>query len=349
MSQVALAMLLEDDRVTLRQYLSGDRASLSVKQYYDRFGLELPKSAATAQTTQHLQMFVTSAALMSRYALRRDKLSGGRLQRGIKLMAVDPAKAGERRQDGRFRKGQSGNPAGKPRGTRNATTLALENLLDGQATALTQKAIDLAMNGDMTALRLCMDRILPPRKDRPVTFTLPPIVSAQDAAKTVSAVLAAVASGELTPADAGEISKLIEAYVKAFETAELAERLDRCRKDDKPMIARNMADRIRKLETGRQRPNEMLLVWRQPGASIAPAIAGAEFATGDKVICVEWFGDDPMPKPKWYSERLSTALGSRDYGFINQTLERLIGGERDFAGAHGYQPISPPAGHRDDG
>jgi hypothetical protein len=105
--------------------------------------------------------------------------------------------------------------------------LALETLLDGQATALTQKAIDLALTGDMAALRLCLDRILPPRKDRPVTFTLPPINGAQDAATTVSALLAAVASGELTPADAGEISKLIEAYVKAFETAELAERLER--------------------------------------------------------------------------------------------------------------------------
>jgi Family of unknown function (DUF5681) len=132
------------------------------------------------------------------------------------------------KQRGRpFQKGQSGNPDGRPKGSRNATTLALENLLDGQATALTQKAIDLALAGDMAALRLCLDRILPLRKDRPVTFTLPTIDSAQDAAATVSAVLAAVASGELTPADAGEISKLIEAYVKAFETAELAERLER--------------------------------------------------------------------------------------------------------------------------
>jgi Family of unknown function (DUF5681) len=85
----------------------------------------------------------------------------------------------------RFKKGQSGNPAGKAKGTRNATTLALEALLDGQATALTQKAIDLALTGDMAALRLCLDRILPPRRDRPVTFTLPPINSAQDAAATV--------------------------------------------------------------------------------------------------------------------------------------------------------------------
>lgn len=126
-----------------------------------------------------------------------------------------------------FQKGRSGNPSGRPRGSRNVTTIALENLLDGQAEALTQKAIELALKGDIPALRLCLDRILPPRKDRPVTFELPEITSAQDAANTVSAVLSAVAAGELTPADAGEISKLIEAYVRAFETAELAERLER--------------------------------------------------------------------------------------------------------------------------
>ncbi len=55
----------------------------------------------------------------------------------------------------------------------NATTLALEALLDGQASALTQKAINLALAGDMAALRLCLDRILPPRKDSPVAFELP--------------------------------------------------------------------------------------------------------------------------------------------------------------------------------
>jgi hypothetical protein len=132
------------------------------------------------------------------------------------------------KQRGRpFQKGQSGNPDGRPKGSRNATTLALETLLDGQAQALTQKAIDIALTGDIPALRLCLDRILPPRKDRPVTFAMPPIESAQDAAATVSAVLAAVAVGDLTPADAGEISKLIETYVRAFETAELAERLER--------------------------------------------------------------------------------------------------------------------------
>ena len=114
-----------------------------------------------------------------------------------------------------------------PRGSRNATTLALETLLDGQAAALTQKAIDLALSGDLAALRLCLDWILPPRKDRPVSFTLPPINSVQDAAAIVSSVLAAVAAGEITPTDAAEVGKLIDSYVKAYETAELAERLER--------------------------------------------------------------------------------------------------------------------------
>ena len=77
----------------------------------------------------------------------------------------------ERTNPTQFKRGQSGNPAGKPKGTRNATTLALEALLDGQASALTQKAINLTLAGDMAALRLCLDRILPPRKTAPWFLT----------------------------------------------------------------------------------------------------------------------------------------------------------------------------------
>ena len=77
-----------------------------------------------------------------------------------------PERTGRKQADTQFKPGQSGNPDGRPKGARNATTMALEALLDGQANALTQKAIDLALTGDMAALRLCLDRILPPRKDR---------------------------------------------------------------------------------------------------------------------------------------------------------------------------------------
>jgi hypothetical protein len=125
-----------------------------------------------------------------------------------------------------FEPGRSGNPAGKARGTRNKVTLAIEALLDGEAEALTRKAIELAKGGDMAALRLCLDRLAPPRKDRHVAFELPPVACAADAAKASAALVAAVADGDLTPAEAGELGKLIEAYVRALEATDFAARLE---------------------------------------------------------------------------------------------------------------------------
>ena len=126
-----------------------------------------------------------------------------------------------------FPKGQSGNPSGRPVGARNKTSLAVEALFDGEAEGLTRKAIELANKGDMQALRLCLERILPPRKDRPVSFELPEITTPKQAADAISAVLAAVAKGDITPAEASEVSKIVDVYVRAVETTELAERLER--------------------------------------------------------------------------------------------------------------------------
>ena len=125
-----------------------------------------------------------------------------------------------------FEPGRSGNPAGKASGTRNKVTLAIEALLDGEAEALTRKAIEIAKGGDLAALRLCLDRLAPPRKDRLVMFELPTITSAADAVKASAALVAAVAVGDLTPAEAGELGKLIEAYVKALEATDFAARLE---------------------------------------------------------------------------------------------------------------------------
>ena len=126
-----------------------------------------------------------------------------------------------------FQPGQSGNPAGKPKGARNKTTLAIEALLDGEGEALTKKAIELAKSGDMQALKLCMDRIAPPRKDSLVTFTLPPMKSSGDAVAAMAALVDAVAAGELTPMEAGELTKMVQAFAKVIETADLDERIKR--------------------------------------------------------------------------------------------------------------------------
>jgi hypothetical protein len=130
------------------------------------------------------------------------------------------------KQRGRpFQKGCSGNPQGRPLGARNAATVIAEQLLDGEAAAITRKVIELAMQGDLTALRLCLERIVPPRRDRPVNFNLPSMNSADDASKALAAITTAVASGELTPTEAAELSRVIEGYVKALEATEIERRL----------------------------------------------------------------------------------------------------------------------------
>lgn len=119
-----------------------------------------------------------------------------------------------------------GNP-GRQKGTRNKAILAALALLDGEGEALTRKAVDMALAGDTMALRLCLERIAPPRRDRPVPFTLPKLNSADDAVRAGAALLEAVAAGELTPMEANELGRLVEGYVKALEVCDLATRLDR--------------------------------------------------------------------------------------------------------------------------
>jgi hypothetical protein len=117
-----------------------------------------------------------------------------------------------------------GNP-GRPPGSRNKTTLALEALLDGEAELVTRKAIEMAKDGDSIAMRLVLDRLLPPRRDRPVNFALPKLETPADAVKATAAIAEAVASGDLTPMEAGEMAKLVEGFTRAFEIHDIDKRL----------------------------------------------------------------------------------------------------------------------------
>jgi hypothetical protein len=123
-----------------------------------------------------------------------------------------------------FPQGHSGNPRGRPPGARNAATVLAEQLLDGEAEGLIRKIIQKAKHGDVTALRICIDRILPPRRERPVHFKMPDLHSVGDASKAISALMSAVAGGELGASEAAELSKLVEIYVRAVEATELEQR-----------------------------------------------------------------------------------------------------------------------------
>ncbi|WP_157182334.1 DUF5681 domain-containing protein [Methylobacterium sp. WSM2598] len=124
-----------------------------------------------------------------------------------------------------FQKGRSGNPSGRPRGSRSRATLALEVIFDGEAKEISRKAIEFAKAGDTVALRLCLERLVPPRRDRPVPFALPPIDTAADLTKATAALLDAVAQGDLTPSEAAELGRLVDVHLKAVEATEFASRL----------------------------------------------------------------------------------------------------------------------------
>ena len=138
---------------------------------------------------------------------------------------IPEQKQAERTPEGHFVKGFSGNPAGRPLGSRNHATRTAEILLDGEAEALTRKAVSLALDGDALALRLCLDRVIAPRRDRPAQFALPPIADAADAANTMAAITSAVAEGALTPGEGAEVAKVVDTYVRTLEASDFERRL----------------------------------------------------------------------------------------------------------------------------
>jgi uncharacterized protein DUF5681 len=124
-----------------------------------------------------------------------------------------------------FEKGRSGNPGGRRTGSSNKATLAAAALLEGESEALTRKAVELALGGDPTAMRLCLERILPTCRERTVRFALPPIESAADIAAAMKAVTSALAGGVITPGEAGTIAAVVDTFVRAIETSDFELRL----------------------------------------------------------------------------------------------------------------------------
>jgi uncharacterized protein DUF5681 len=130
-----------------------------------------------------------------------------------------------RNTDGTFAKGFVNNPAGKPKGTRHNATRLAEALIDGRAKELVDKAVDMALAGDPTAMRLVLDRLCPPRRERSVDITLPSIKSANDLIAAAAALTEATAAGDITPSEAASLSTLVCNVAKAVETVEIVARL----------------------------------------------------------------------------------------------------------------------------
>ena len=139
-------------------------------------------------------------------------------------MSVNPENTG-RIQDGRFRAGVSGNPNGRPKGARNHATRLAEALLEDDAVALVRRVIDLAKTGDVTALRLCLERLIPRRVERAIEFEMPSISEPKHAVVALSQITAGIGSGELTANEAHTLVALVEATIKTIEVVDLDRRL----------------------------------------------------------------------------------------------------------------------------
>ncbi len=139
------------------------------------------------------------------------------------MAAEDPMAA---KNTTRFEKGTSGNPNGRPKGSRNRSTLAAEALLDGEAEALTRLVIELALKGDLGAVRLCLEKLIPARRSRVIQFDLPETSTVEDVVIACDAVITSMADGEISPDEAATVAGVLASKRKAIETVELAEELN---------------------------------------------------------------------------------------------------------------------------
>ena len=127
-----------------------------------------------------------------------------------------------------WRKGVGGNPRGLSPGSRHKITLLAEQMVGDDGPAVIRKCIDMAKSGNEVAMRLVVERILPPRKDRPINFELPEsLITARDVSEALSGVIAQTAKGDISPDEATNVTALLEAKRRAIETCELEARISR--------------------------------------------------------------------------------------------------------------------------
>ena len=125
----------------------------------------------------------------------------------------------------KWQPGQSGNPKGKPKGTRHKATQLAIGMMNDEAERIIRKVIDGALAGDAVCLRLCLERLAPPAKERPVSLTLPDTATAEGVGAAQQAIVQAVASGDLLPGEAATLAGIVEIRRKALETQELERRI----------------------------------------------------------------------------------------------------------------------------
>ena len=130
-----------------------------------------------------------------------------------------------RNTKGQFKNGTSGNPAGRPAGSRNKATLACEQLLEGEAEELIRTLVEKAKGGNIQALGMCLDRLLPARKERCISLEPRPIASPQDLPIHYQDITSAVAEGRITPNEGESLSNILTSHAQTMDRVNTDRRL----------------------------------------------------------------------------------------------------------------------------
>ena len=129
-----------------------------------------------------------------------------------------PVKTGQKQVDTQFKPGQSGNPRGRPPGARSRATVLAEAMLEGQLEQVVSRVVEKAIEGDMTAARIVLDRLMPSGRTRKIRFTLPPLKNSRDVAAASAALVGSVVEGELAADEAIPMQQLLRGHVDILQT-----------------------------------------------------------------------------------------------------------------------------------
>ena len=131
----------------------------------------------------------------------------------------------QRTTKGQFTKGESGNPPGRPPGSRNRSTLLAEQFLEGECEKIVRKAVEHAKKGNILAMKLCLERVLPVRKERTIAIDLQPVRNVQDLNVAFQAIVSAVGDGRITPGEAHSLSEVLNVQSRVFGLVDVDRRI----------------------------------------------------------------------------------------------------------------------------
>ena len=118
---------------------------------------------------------------------------------------------------------QPGNKYGKgrPPGSRNKIVSELQKMLESHGETLIKKCLFMALQGNITPLRLCFEQLFPARRQRVLQFKLPAIKTLADLASASERVVRGVSRGLLTPSEGQAFTVILDGRRRMVESEEL--------------------------------------------------------------------------------------------------------------------------------